>query len=35
MDSMVDFLIWDGMEKVCGRKMDENAKIQRFLGKNL
>ena len=27
------FLIWDGLEKVCGRKMDENAKIQHFLGK--
>ena len=28
------FLIWDGLEKVCGRKMDGNTKIQRFLGKN-
>ena len=28
------FLIWDGLEKVCGRKMDENAKIQRFFGQN-
>ena len=27
------FLIWDELEKVCGRKMDENAKIQHFMGK--
>ena len=27
------FLIWDELKKVCGRKMGENAKIQRFLGK--
>ena len=26
-------LIWDELKKVCGRKMSENAKIQRFLGK--
>ena len=28
------FLIWDELEKVGGRKMCENAKIQAFLGKN-
>ena len=28
------FLIWDGLEKVCERKMDENTKIQCFQGKN-
>ena len=28
------FWIWDELEKVCGRKMGENAKIPYFLGKN-
>ena len=31
---MVDFFFfWDELKKVCGRKMGENVKIQRFLGK--
>ena len=28
------FLIWDELEKVCGRKMSEKCKITHFLGKN-
>ena len=28
------FLIWDELEKSCGRKMCENAKSRIFLGKN-
>ena len=27
------FLIWDELEKICGRKMCENAKIQHFWAK--
>ena len=27
------FFMWDKLEKVCGSRRDENAKIQHFLGK--
>ena len=33
VDSMVDFLIWDELEEVYGRKMGENGEICHFLGR--